>query len=316
MRPSSSRWRSAQSTRGVATSIRRRSRANTAISRTRCDTVERGSHCSAARTHGVLGLARGRGRDRRLRRRRLGRCGRSGGELLASSRSGVDHYMAVPVRLVLAAVDVARQGIVPHDHVDRRSRSRVRPPTPSCGSDAGGGRLGAVRRGDEAEADGLLDEIVAALVATRRTAIPAPGSSRHARLAREPDDPRPRHSPPEADPLGRGRRRRSPRVSGRGADLLESMGARSIEANVRRRAAELCRCPTRPRPAAARPGGGVLARRRGEGVRCGRSTSSAWRSAPQPRNEPAVEQPIRRVILRLRRLADANRPRVVVMIGE
>ena len=53
VRRSSSRWRLGLSTRRVATSTRRRSRASTAISSTRCDTVERGSH-----SHGGSGTPR------------------------------------------------------------------------------------------------------------------------------------------------------------------------------------------------------------------------------------------------------------------
>ena len=252
---------------------------------------------TAPRAHRVLRLARGRGRDRRLRRRRLGRCGRCGGSSCCRVRGarGVDHYMAVPVRLVLAAVEVARDGRVPRDHVDRALEAtrdvtdpQLRLPTLA---EAAWVLFAA---GEEAEADGLLDEIVAAL--GRNEAYGYSGAwVVPATLVwpRAVTSPCPRAFTPEADPVGRGRRgarlggggggSRSARVDGRTLDR----GQRSPSG---RRAdpgadpAEACGSSTGRRRSGAASG-----RRRP----CGRSTSSAWRSAPQPRNEPGVRRRVR-----------------------
>ena len=165
------------------------------------------------------------------------------GELLASlEERGVDHYMAVPVRLVLAAIEVARQGIVRHDHVDK-ALEVARPATdpqlrlPTL-AEAAWVLLAA---GEERAVDGLLDEIVTALRGNDAYGYPGAWvpTATLVWTMRRPDPPpdafvagNPTRWGEVAQALALGKVVES-------ADLLGAIGARSLEANVRRRAAEV-----------------------------------------------------------------------------
>ena len=165
------------------------------------------------------------------------------GELLMSlDDRGVDHYMAVPVRIVIAAIEVAREGRLPRDQVDRAlevagpgTDPQLRLPTLA---EAACVFLAA---GEERAADELLDEIVTAL--RRDDAYGYPGAWVPAAALVWTT----RRSDPPPDAFVAGRPTRWGKIAGalgRGevveaADLLGEIGARSMEANVRRRAAEV-----------------------------------------------------------------------------
>jgi hypothetical protein len=200
------------------------------------------------------------------------------------------------VRLVLAAVDVARDGRVSRDHVDRAleaTRDAVDPQLrlPTLAEAA----WVLFAAGDKAEADVLLDEIVAALGRDEAYGSPAPGSSlRLSSGARAATSLCLWHSPPEGRPAGE-----RPPTGSLGVRWWwrPISSSRWVHARSRRAFAaalpSCCRCPTRPRAGGSSTGpprsGAVSGRRRP----CGRSTSSAWRSVPRPRNEPAFVAPLR-----------------------
>jgi tetratricopeptide (TPR) repeat protein len=157
---------------------------------------------------------------------------------------GVDHYMAAPVRLVRAAIGVAREGTVPRDDLDRAlepSRAFTDPQLllPSLAEAA----WVLFAAGENTAADGLLDEIVAALVRDEAYGYAA-GWVVPAALVWSAN----RQEPTPAAFTAGGKTRWSEvadRLS-RGqvveaADLLGSMGARSLEANARRQAADQLR---------------------------------------------------------------------------
>ena len=150
--------------------------------------------------------------------------------------------MAVPVRLVLAAIEVARQGIVRHDHVDK-ALEVARPATdPQL-------RLPTLAEaawvlwppGEERAVDGLLDEIVTALRGDDAYGYPGAWvpTATLVWTMRRPD------APPDAfvagNPTRWGEVAQALALGNvvESADLLGAIGARSLEANVRRRAAEV-----------------------------------------------------------------------------
>ena len=71
------------------------------------------------------------------------------------------------------------------------------------------------------------------------------------------------------------------------ADLLGAIGARSMEANVRRRAAEVIEGTDPDEALRQLDLAAAFWREVGAKAICDRSRSSAWRSAPQPRRTRA-----------------------------
>ena len=178
--------------------------------------------------------------------------------------------MAVPVRIVLAAIEVARRvasrATRSTGHRGRRSRS----PTHSCGCRRWPRPPGCCSRGRGAAADGLLDEIVAALVAKRHTGTPAPGCPAATLVWTVAfADPRPTRSS-AAEPTRWGEVAQARSAGGRRSRPRPTCSSDRRPRDGGQRSPQGSGAPRELRPgrgaAAARSGGSVLARGWGQGV--------------------------------------------------